>query len=136
MTLKPMLRMIGLIAGMALIAGITAARPPLAEVDHVREGIITAGIAYEIGDKCGPIDARLVRGYAFLNSLKTHAQGLGYSDAEIEAYVGDRAEKRRLEAIARERLATMGAVVGEPETYCAVGRAEIAAGSQIGQLLR
>ncbi|NCO87047.1 MAG: DUF5333 domain-containing protein [Rhodobacterales bacterium] len=136
MTLKPMLKMIGLIAGMALIAGITAARPPLAEVELVREGIITAGIAYEIGDKCGPIDARMLRGYAFLNSLKTHAQSLGYSDAEIEAYVGDRAEKRRLEAIARERLAAMGAVAGEPETYCALGRAEIAAGSQIGQLLR
>lgn len=136
MTLKPTLRMMGLIAGMALISGITAARPPLAEVDHVREGIITAGIAYEIGDKCGPINARMLRGISFLNGLKTHAQSLGYSDAEIDAYVGDRTEKRRLEAIARERLAAMGAVVGQPETYCAVGRAEIAAGSQIGRLLR
>ena len=49
--------------------------------------------------------------------------------------VDDREEKHRLEDIARQRLRGMGAVESEPETYCAVGRAEMAKGSRIGGLL-
>ena len=53
----------------------------------------------------------------------------------MTAYIDDRAEKARLEAIARERAVAMGVVEGEPETYCAVGRSEIARGSQVGRYL-
>jgi hypothetical protein len=60
---------------------------------------------------------------------------LGYSQREIQAFIEDDAEKDRLEVIARERLRGMGAVEGQPQTYCAVGLAEIAKDSQIGRLL-
>ena len=136
MTLRPVLKALGVIAIVALLAGATSARAELRAVSHVSEGIITAAIAYEIGDKCGPVDTRLLRGLSFLNSLKSHAASLGYSDAEIDAYIDDKAEQDRLEAVARDRLRAMGAVEGESESYCTVGRAEIAAGSPIGQLLR
>jgi len=136
MTLRPVLKALGVIAVVALLAGATSARAELREVTHVSEGIIAAAIAYEIGHKCGPVDARLLRGISFLNGLKTHAASLGYSGAEIDAFIDDKAEQDRLEAIARERLRGMGALEGQSETYCTVGRAEIAAGSQIGQLLR
>ena len=77
-----------------------------------------------------------MRGINYLYSLKGIASGLGYSDAEIEAYIDDKSEERRLEGIARQRLASMGAVAGNAETYCAVGRAEISKGSAVGRLLR
>jgi len=122
---------------LALILATPAlAQVPLKDQTEISEGLIAAAIAYEIGDKCDSINARLIRGVSFLNGLRDRAGELGYSDAEIEAYMDDRAEKRRLEAEARARLAAMGAVDGEWETYCAVGRTEIAAGSQIGRLLR
>lgn len=136
MSLRPVLKVLGVIAVVALLAGATSARAELRNVTAVSEGIIAAAIAYEIGDKCGPVDARLLRGIGFLNGLKSHAASLGYSNAQIEAYVDDKAEQDRLEAIARDRLRAMGAVEGEPETYCTVGRAEITSGSPIGQLLR
>jgi hypothetical protein len=101
----------------------------------VVEGLIAAAIAWEIGDKCDEIDARLIRGISFLNGLKAQAREAGHSDAEIDAFIEDRAEKDRLEAIARQRLAGMGAVPGEWATYCRVGETEMAAGSQIGRLL-
>ena len=109
--------------------------PPLSEVEVVTEGLIQTAIAYEIGEVCESIDGRKIAGIAFLWSLHSEARRLGYSREEIEAFVDDDAEKDRLEAIARERLAGMGAVEGSPDTYCEVGRAEIAAGTQVGRLL-
>lgn len=120
----------------ALAGGHASAQQSLKDVTYVTEGLIAVGIAYEISEVCGPIDARLFRGIGYLNQLKSHAKGLGFSDAEIDAYTDDRAEKDRLEAIARKRLADMGAVPGDETSHCNVGRAEIAKGSTIGYLLR
>lgn len=113
-----------------------SAKPALKDVEYVSEGIISVGIAYEISQKCDSIRARTFRGISFLNGLKAHARSLGYTDQEIDAYVDDRAEKNRLEAIARARLSDMGAIVGNAATYCSVGRSEIASGSAVGRLLR
>jgi len=126
----------GLCLASVTLAGSLSAKPALRDVVHVRDGIINVGIAYEISEVCPSLSARLFRGIGFLNSLKSHARGLGYTNAEIDAYVDDKAEKNRLEAIARERLAALGAVSGEPQTYCAVGRAQMSAGTDIGRLLR
>jgi len=117
-------------------AGLVVAKPALKDVVQVREGLIVAGMAYEVSQKCDGISARLFRGLSFLNSLKKHARDLGYSDAEIDAYVEDNTEKTRLESIARARLASLGVVADQPQSYCLVGQAEIAAGTAIGQLLR
>lgn len=124
--------MISLVA----LSGSLQAKPELREVEHVRNGIITVGIAYEISQKCGSIRPRYIRGLNFLEGLKGHARNLGYSEAEIDDYINDSNEKSRLEALGRSMMADMGIVEGEEATYCAVGRAEIEAGSGIGSLLR
>lgn len=133
---NPIIRTVALVLGFAIAAGASAAKPPLREVEHLREGLIAAGIVYELDRKCDRVDVRFLRGVAFLTGLKTHAEELGYSRAEIEAHVEDRAEKDRLEAIARDRLQAMGVVEDQPESYCTVALAEIERGSQIGRLLR
>lgn len=125
-----------LVVAVALLAMPARANPPLGEVSVVTEGLIAAAIAYEIGDRCESLDARILAGIAFLHRLKTHAASLGYTAAEIDAFIDNGAEADRLEAIARARLAEKGGVAGDWATYCAVGQAEIAAGSQIGRLLR
>ena len=118
------------------MAGPTIARPALKDVPEVREGIIYAGMAYEISRRCDGISARMWRGMNYLQSLKRRAQELGYSDAEIEAYIDDSAEKNRLEGIARQQLAQLGVVRDDPATYCAVGRSQMAANTRVGWLLR
>ena len=117
-------------------AGALSAQPPLKDVQRVRDGIIHVGMAYEISEKCSSIRARTWRGITFLQSLKSHAEGLGYTDAQIDAYINDDAEKDRLEAIARGELARLGIVEGDEGTYCAVGRSQIAANTRVGWLLR
>lgn len=117
-------------------AGNLSAQTALKDVAHVREGIIAVGMAVEISDQCGGISPRTLRGINYLRGLQNHARGLGFSQAQIDAYVDDKTEKRRLEGIARGRLADMGVVAGQESTYCAVGRAQISAGTPVGRLLR
>ena len=130
----------GLISAIALAciisAGAASAQTALKEVAHVRDGIIDVGMAYELSEHCDSIRARLFRGLGFLQSLKSHASELGFTDEEIDDYVNDRNEKKRLEAIARAKLVTLGVVEGEEASYCAVGRAQIAANTRVGWLLR
>ncbi len=127
-----------LTGAVALVAlsGSLAAKPALKDVAHVRDGIITVGIAYEISEECGSLKPRYIRGWNYLEGLKTHARELGYTNAEIDAYIDDSNEKNRLEAIARERMVAMGVIAGDEASFCAVGRAEMQAQSQIGRLLR
>lgn len=119
-----------------MAAGSLSAQTALKDVPHVRDGIIYVGMAYEISRQCDDIRARTFRGLGFLNSLKNHARNLGYSEAEIDAYVNDKAEEQRLEQIARQQLADLGVVPGDAASYCAVGRAQIAAKTRVGWLLR
>ena len=130
----------GLISAIALAciisAGAASAQTALKDVAHVRDGIIDVGMAYELSEHCDSIRGRLFRGLGFLQSLKSHASDLGFTDEEIDDYVNDRNEKKRLEAIARAKLVTLGVVEGEEASYCAVGRAQIAANTRVGWLLR
>ncbi|TNC73740.1 DUF5333 domain-containing protein [Rubellimicrobium roseum] len=132
--------MIAVLRALALLCALplTAAaqeRPPLGQVESITEGLIDTAIAYEIGERCESLDGRRIQGLAYLLSLQAEARRLGYSPQEIDAFIDDDGEKDRLEAIARGRLRDMGAVEGEWDTYCAVGRAEMDRGSRIGRLL-
>jgi len=128
----------GAVPALCLVLAATplAARPPLGEVSAVTEGLIATGIAYEISEVCEELSPRRLRGVGFLLSLRQHALELGYSRDEVDAFINNDAEADRLESLARARLAEMGAVEGQPETYCRVGLQEMAADSQIGRLLR
>lgn len=134
--MKTPVTMIVIALALALAAGSASAKPPLKEVAYVRDGIVHVGMAYELSENCDSVRARLFRGLGFLQSLKGHAARLGYSEEEIDAYVNDRDEKKRLEAIARAQLSELGVVEGEEATYCAVARDQIAANTRVGWLLR
>lgn len=119
-----------------LVASAAMANPPLKDVEYVREGLITAGMAIELGDKCDDVSVRMIRGLNFLRGLEGHARDLGYTDAEIDAYTSDSEEEERLKQIAYGRLADMGVVPGEPATYCAAAQVQVDQGTQLGRLLR
>ncbi|SEM83020.1 hypothetical protein SAMN04488003_10571 [Loktanella fryxellensis] len=121
---------------LAAVAAPVAQAQSLADESEIRNGLLVVGMAYELSEKCGPVDARTVRGISTLLNLKSRARALGYSNAEIDAYIDDEAEKDRLEVIARSQLEQLGAVPGQEDTYCAVARDQIARGTGVGRLLR
>lgn len=114
----------------------TAQAAGLKDEAEIRDGLLVVGMAYEISEKCESIDARWIAGASTLLNLKSRARALGYSSAEIDAYVDNKAEKARLEGIARAQLVQLGVTPGVEETYCTVGRDQIAKGTGVGRLLR
>ena len=131
-----LIRSLALIVGVSVGAGATSAVGDLSGETTITDGLIDTAIAYEIGRKCDSLEARIVQGINFLYALRDEASALGYSEAEINAYIDNEAEKDRLEALARQKLRDLGGVDGQWETYCAVGRSQMSQGTQIGQLLR
>ena len=127
-----------LLTAAALVAACagTVRAEGLKDEAEIRDGLLVVGMAYEISEKCGSIDARTLTGIRTLLNLKSRARELGYSSEEIETYIDNKPEKKRLEAIARAQLVELGVTPGVEETYCAVGRDQIAKGSGVGRLLR
>ncbi|GAA0288879.1 DUF5333 domain-containing protein [Rhodovulum strictum] len=112
------------------------ARPPLREHAEVNRGLTVIAIADMIRKNCDSIEPRMVRAYGYMRELKRVASAAGYSDREIDTYVSDKAEKKRIEDSARAWLVARGVRPGEGASYCPVGRTEIARNSQVGVLLR
>ena len=112
------------------------AKPSLREVPEIENTLFVVAVANEVSKKCTSIRPRYFKGLGMLRRLRARANELGYSDAEIRAYVESRAEKNRMRAKGESFLAANGVDLGNPETFCAFGRAEIAKSSAIGALLR
>ena len=111
------------------------ANPPLREVKRINDGLLYVGLADEIRKTCDGISGRIFKGIGRLRSIHRLAQDMGYSKAEIEAFVDNRAEKNRLKALGKTYLKANGASQSDPQSMCALGRKEIAKQSEIGTLL-
>ncbi|MDF1802817.1 MULTISPECIES: DUF5333 domain-containing protein [Roseobacteraceae] len=117
-------------------SGMASALPPLREVKSINDGLFAVAVADQIRKECSGISARMFRALNYINTLENHALELGYSKKEIKAYVKSKEEKARMRARGEAYLKANGASYAEPDTFCNLGRAEIAKGSRIGQLLR
>ena len=121
---------------LSLTAGVLPAKPHLRDVPEIDGTILAVGIADEIRKNCPEISARMLQAFRLVNGLKARARDLGYSDAEIDAYRKSDTEKARLKGERQAYLSSRGVSAGQPASYCALGRAEIEKGGQIGALLR
>lgn len=133
MTLRPLFPAIALAAALAPAA---EAREPLASEAHVNGQLVAARVADRIRRECPSISANMVRAFAAAQSLKAYAQRKGYSDAEIDAFLHDRAQRDRIYADADAYMASRGVRKGDVQSYCTLGQAEIAAGTLAGSLIR
>lgn len=118
------------------VATLAEARSPLRDVKEINDGLFVVAVADQIRKECRSISARMLRALSYINALENRAQELGYSKQEIKAYVESKEEKARMRARGEAYLKANGASYADPETFCTLGRAEIAKGSRIGQLLR
>ena len=128
----------------ALCVAMLVAAPAAQADDRVRlqddpileNGLRVIAIADFLRKNCDAIAPRFFKALSFAQSLEAHAKGLGYSDAEIEAYLDDEREKARVRGHARAYLEARGVNFDEAQSFCSVGRAEIAVQSAPGQYLR
>lgn len=127
----------GLALGIGLVTQATATDyTAMREDPRVRSELFAVSVAWIIDEQCSSFKPR--KAWAVLRALDlaAHARTLGYSNAEIEAYINDDDEQARYLEMAKPYLARQGAVAGDEESYCAVGRAEKERGSLIGKLLK
>jgi hypothetical protein len=108
---------------------------PLPEETFINDSLRAGRIGDVIRKTCPTISARMFVVLAKIEGLKSYALEKGYTRDEVEAFIKDKDQKNRLKAEAATYLAEAGAVEGDPESYCKVGRDEIAKDSLIGELL-
>ncbi len=103
---------------------------------EIFNGLFVMGIAHGIRDICPTIEARMIRANVLALSLYNRARGMGFSRDEIRTFLRDDANKAELRAIVIDYYNQRGADIEQPETICALGQAEIEAGTSAGALLR
>jgi hypothetical protein len=118
------------------LASPARALPPLAENGYINERLLAAQIGDLIAKTCPSIVARETYALFQALKLKSYANDLGYSDAEIKAFIRAPAEKKRVRDAALRYMKAKGVVEGDPESYCTLGRDEIARKSITGTLLK
>lgn len=124
---------------LALVAALAApvlALEPLNKEAHINEALTAGRVADVIRNECSSISAKMFVVLAELSALEDYAREKGYSEAEVKAFLKNPTEKARIKAAAKDYLAKAGAKAGDEESYCKVGRDEIAKGSLAGSLLR
>jgi hypothetical protein len=109
---------------------------PINQEKKINDTLRSGFIADAIADNCPTLEPRKLRALNELRKLRDYALGIGYTPAEVRAFVESRTEKARGKAEAAAWLGEKGVVVGDPASYCAVGEAEIARDSLTGRLLR
>lgn len=124
---------LALMLAMAAAAAPAAALPPLGENDYVTERLIAARVADRIRKTCPDISARIFYAFSQARALKSWAEDQGYSEEEIDSFLDNRKEKKKIYARAETYLAENGAT--DEAGFCALGKAEIAKGSIIGSLI-
>lgn len=121
---------------LSIPAGPGWAQSGLEHDSTVRQGFYAIGLADQIRRNCPTISPRLVRAYSYLKSLEKYARDAGYSQADIDALTDNDAAKEALRSEIRDDLVERGASEGNAAGFCAVGREEIARGTQSGRLLQ
>ncbi|MEO0691690.1 MAG: DUF5333 domain-containing protein [Pseudomonadota bacterium] len=117
-------------------AALAQARVPLPEDRAVEDGLTLVAIGNELRKNCDAVSPKYLKTYNFVRGLHSRAKSLGYSEAEIEAYLDSDPDKARVDARARAYLTARGVDYANPETFCTVARAEISAGTSVGSFLR
>lgn len=125
----------GLVA-LVLSGPAVAAEVALNENEFITDRLVAAQVGDIIRKSCGSISARYLVVYEKMGELEDYARAEGYTEDEVRAFLKDKAEKTRIKALAAAYLAAAGADPVDETSLCAVGEAEIEAGTLAGSLLR
>lgn len=117
------------------LASPAAALEPLAQERYINDRLVAARVADRIRRECPLIEARLVAAWSAARALKRYAEQKGYPAAEIEAFLDSKPDRARIYAVAEDYLTRNGARAGDAESFCRIGRNEIASKSVAGSLL-
>ena len=128
------------VTGAAMASGATTqaqVNDTLRNTPEIYNGLFTAALIKHVVDTCPAVSppGRLTRVSHFL-SLYNRARSLGFSRAQIEAFVEDKQEQARMRGIVESHLQREGVEPDSETSVCAYARAQIAERSALGRQLR
>ncbi len=121
-----------LILTMISVPAIADDRVPLNQDPELEYGLMVAAQGAFMRKFCDEISLRIFKTLGLMNSLKSRAKALGYSNDEVKAYLGNKDEKTRVGEIALADLEAVGFDLDDPSTFCPVAKAQIASGERFG----
>lgn len=103
----------------------------------IYNGLFTAGLVKHVVDSCPDLQGpnRFQRTTYFLG-LFNQARGLGFSRAQIQAFVDDRDEQRQLRRVVYSHLERQGVDPRNKDAVCTWARQQMSARTGIGPSLR
>ncbi len=104
--------------------------------DDINEGLFVVAVGSKINRACDTIGVRFLAANSYVNNLKSMARDRGYSNAEIRAYINDKAGKAEMKKRRNAYYKSKGASNLDHESLCVLGHEEIRKKSQIGVLLK
>ncbi|WP_282602961.1 DUF5333 domain-containing protein [Paracoccus sp. PARArs4] len=119
----------------SLAAGPALAQEPLSQEAYVNDRLKQARVADLVRRGCGSIDARLIRAFNEARKLKRYALDKGYTEEQIEAFLDSDADRDRIYRDADRYMRENGVENGNEESFCRLGRNEIARQTVAGSLL-
>ena len=128
----------------ALVSGSAVAATTQAEVNEtlrgtpdIYNGLFTAALIKHVTDTCPAVapPGRLARVNYFLG-LYNQARRLGFSRAQIEAFVEDKAEQARMRGLVEAHLRRAGVDPASEAEICAFAQDEITRRTALGRQLR
>jgi|GEM_PF-630857 len=117
------------------LAGPAAALEPLSQERYINDRLIAARIADRVRRECPTIGARLIYAYNQARALERYALDKGYSRQQVNEFLDSKTERKRIYAVAEDYMARNGVRKGDAESYCRLGRQEIANRTVTGSLL-
>ena len=130
--LRSALLALGCVAALAVPA---AALEPLSSEKYINDRLIAARIADRIRRECPTINGRLIYAYGQARALERYALDKGYTKAQVDAFLDSKSDKQRIYGVAEDYMARNGVVKGNAESFCQLGRQEIANRTVTGSLL-
>ncbi len=143
LSLRTLLRPLVLAAALVAAPFTVAAAQSQSEVNDalransaIYNGLFTAAVIHHVADTCetlqGPNRASRV---AYFLGLYRQARALGYSRAQIEDFVNDKAEQELMRTLVHQHLERQGVAPTDAAAVCAFGLQEIEKRSSIGRRL-
>ncbi|WP_246026733.1 DUF5333 domain-containing protein [Paracoccus luteus] len=123
------------LCAMSALASPAAALEPLSSERYINDRLIAARIADRIRRECPTIDGRLIYAFQQARALERYALDRGYSKQQVDAFLDSKADKARIYAVAEDYMGRNGVTKGDAESYCRLGRQEIANRTVTGSLL-
>ena len=115
---------------------ISNAKSLLIKNENIWHELLQISLASKVSEECPSIEARKIKGLFALLKIKSVAKELGYSDSEINEFVNNEENKKKLKNETDIYLMNNEVDFNNANTVCLFGKREIDLETTIGSLLR